>query len=69
MTCPRCSGSGCPSCEGSGTVALGVESTVAVTFAEACELVYREQVTGQPFHFLHGKPRLVVIHGQKVMIA
>jgi len=33
----------------------------AVTFYEACELVQREQVTGQPFHFLHGKPKLVTV--------
>lgn len=65
MTCSRCGGTGCPTCEGSGVVAIEVES---VTFAEAVELVYRTQSTGQVFHFLHGRPKLVELKGRKVKI-
>lgn len=70
MICPTCAGvpSGCATCEGSGVVACAVERD-AVTFFEACELVYAAQVTGQPFHFLHGKPKLVQIGTRVVRIA
>lgn len=68
MKCPRCGGSGCSDCEGSGTVAAVVDRDV-VTFFEAVELVYALQITGQPFHFLHGKPRLVQVGARVLTIA
>lgn len=70
MTCPTCSGvpGGCSTCEGSGVVAAVAEPS-AVTFFEAVELVYAHQVTGQPFHFLHGKPRMVTVNGVRLRIA
>lgn len=55
-------------CEGSGVVACVVDRD-AVTFFEAVELVYALQVTGQPFHFLHGKPRLVQVGARVLKIA
>ena len=69
MTCPTCSGvpGGCATCEGSGVVPVAVDREV--TFAQACELVYARQVTGQPFHFLHGKPKLVMVNGVRLRIA
>ena len=66
MTCPRCGGLGCSDCDGS--VAAGVDRDV-VTFFEAVELVYALQITGQPFHFLHGKPRLVQVGARVLTIA
>lgn len=62
MTCPQCSGVGCPTCEGSGVVAE------SVTFAQACELVWQSKQSGQPFHFRDGRPKLVVINGEKLRI-
>ena len=68
MTCPSCDGTGCVSCEGSGTVAAVADRDV-VTFFEAVELVYALEITGQPFHFLHGKPRLVQVGARVLKIA
>jgi len=70
MTCPTCYGvpGGCSTCEGSGVVAAVAEPG-AVTFFEAVELVYALQITGRPFHFLHGKPRLVEVGARVLKIA